>query len=73
MDSTDVHRVAKFLVQQYGGKAIAHAMENVDWMLAHNDEEAAADWRDILRAIEELQAYEAEPRGSAKTPYSERA
>ena len=55
MEESDAYRAASFLIKERGSKAAAHARENLEWMLAHDDLEAAVDWQQILQAIADIQ------------------
>ena len=59
MDKSDVYRAANFLIKERGAAAATHAAENLEWMLAHNDAESAADWQRILQAIADIEDAEA--------------
>ena len=67
MDKSDVYRAANFLIKERGATAATHAAENLEWMLAHNDAESAADWQRILQAITDIQDAEAVAQRDAKT------
>jgi hypothetical protein len=68
MDRSIAYRVANFLIREYGSKAADHARENLHWMLAHDDDEAAADWRSILQAIVKIQAARLATHSSPERP-----
>ena len=54
----DIWRSAKLLVDQHGDEAPIHAAMRTDELLDAGDLDGAAAWRQIIRAIEELQRKE---------------
>ena len=54
MNRREVHRIARYLVNQIGETAAPHAQENVDWSNACDDASSARDWMRIRSMIEAL-------------------
>ena len=54
IDSPDIYRAAKLVIDQHGDGAALHAAQRADELLADGDPEGSAVWRHILAAIEEL-------------------
>ena len=54
MDRIEIDRIAQYLVDQWGEKAVPHARENVEWADASSDVDSIMDWTSILRRIEVL-------------------
>ena len=59
----DIFRAANLLVKQHGEDAPIHAAMRADTMLEAGDLDGYAVWKQILRAVEELQ--EVEPASGA--------
>ncbi len=57
----DIYRAANELVKQHGDDAPIHAAMRADAMLEAGDLGGNAVWRQILRAVEELQGTEPKP------------
>ncbi len=57
----DIWRSAKLLIDQHGDEAPIFAAMRADELLDASDLDGATAWRQIIRAIEELQRKE--PRG----------
>lgn len=55
MDTKDIFRAAKLLIDQHGENASVEAALNADRFLDKGDFEGAAVWREIVRAISDLQ------------------
>ncbi|NMM46561.1 hypothetical protein HH303_18870 [Rhodospirillaceae bacterium KN72] len=56
MDTKDIYRTAKLLIDQHGENASVEAALNADRLLDGGDFEGAAVWRRIVKAIADLQA-----------------
>jgi len=55
VNKSEIQRVAKYLIDRCGWKAVPHAKENIDWANASDDVKSARDWSCILSAIKILQ------------------
>ena len=55
MNTLDIYRAAKRLVDQHGEDPPIRAAERADELLEAGDIEGAAIWRSIMGAIQELQ------------------
>lgn len=56
MENAVTHRMATFLVREYGARATDHATDNLHWTLARDDVEEAEKWRRVIEVIGEVQA-----------------
>jgi hypothetical protein len=54
-DDIDIWRAAKLMIERHGGDAAAAAATRADAMLKENDLAGVITWKQIVRAIEELQ------------------
>ena len=55
MDDRDIWRSAKALIDNYGDDATIHAAMRADELLAQGDMDGTAVWRQVIKAINELQ------------------
>lgn len=55
MDSLDIYRTAKLMIDQHGAEAKIQAAMKQDAMLERGDLDGVAVWRMVIRAIDELQ------------------
>ncbi len=55
IDIYHIYFGANVIIKQYGEKACLHATKRADAMLEVGDPDAHAVWKQILKAIEELQ------------------
>jgi hypothetical protein len=55
MEKIDIWRTAALLVQQHGEEADLEAACHMDSMIERGDPRGDAAWRDVMRAIEQLQ------------------
>ena len=51
----DIYRTANLLIEQHGDEAPIHAAMRADELLDNGDLDGCAVWKQIIRAIEELQ------------------
>ena len=56
----DIYRAANLVIKRHGGDDVIEAARMVDRMLELGDPEGRAPWRRIRRAIEVLQAPQAQ-------------
>lgn len=59
-DEIDIYRAAKLYIDQHGDQAALQAAMQSDALLEAGDMDGAATWRKIIRAIEVMQATEAD-------------
>ena len=62
MDTKDIYRIAKLIIDQYGADAPIHAAMRADTMLERGDFDGVAVWKLVLKAIKELQATQGRTR-----------
>jgi hypothetical protein len=55
VDDIDIWRAAKLMIDRYGTDAATAAAIRADAMLHENDDAGVVTWKQIMRAIEELQ------------------
>ena len=56
ISNLDIYRAAHMLIERHGADAMIEAAKMIDAMLNRGDLEGRAVWRQIRRAIAELQA-----------------
>lgn len=54
MDTIDIYRTAKLLLDQYGADASVHAAMRADQLIESGDVQGVHVWKRVLKAIEEL-------------------
>ena len=57
----DIYRTANLLIERHGRDAQIEAAMRADELLDKGDMDGFAVWKRILKAVEELEATEAEP------------
>jgi carbon monoxide dehydrogenase subunit G len=55
VDDIDIWRAAKLMIHRHGADATTAAAMRADAMLKENDAAGVVTWKQIVRAIEELQ------------------
>lgn len=61
MIDLDIWRTARLVIQRYGAGARAHAAKRTETLATAGDEQGAAVWKAILRAIDWLECPEGSP------------
>ena len=54
----DIYRAANILVKRYGEDAVLEAAQRADVMLERGDMDGYAMWKQIVKAVEEMQRTE---------------
>jgi hypothetical protein len=55
VDQTDIYRSASLMIRRHGSEANIHADIRADELLEAGDLDGAAVWRQVVKAIQELQ------------------
>jgi hypothetical protein len=54
-DQIDIYRTASLMIREHGSEANIHAAIRSDELLEAGDTECASVWRQVVKAIQELQ------------------
>ena len=63
----DIYRIASVLIREHGEDAAVEAAERADAMLKNDDPDAAAVWKWVTLAVEDIQRTELGRLGSVAT------